>query len=112
MKGNIITVLAALTCAAFFACHTTARAQDANSIVQSGRAFHPNEITIAHGTTLSFYNQDDFIHQIYVDSPNFDYDSEEQEPGAPPMHITFPKPGTYFIRCHIHPKMLLTVHVK
>jgi plastocyanin len=84
---------------------------DASTIVQNGRAFHPNEITIAAGTTLDFNNKDEFIHQIYVDSQNFDYDSAEQPPGVV-FHITFPDPGTYAIRCHIHPKMLLTVHVK
>jgi plastocyanin len=84
----------------------------ADTIVQSERAFHPAEITIAHGATLDFSNQDEFIHQIYVDSPNFSYDSEEQEPGAAPMHIAFPTAGTFAVRCHIHPKMLLTVHVK
>jgi plastocyanin len=82
-----------------------------NTIVQNGRAFHPNDITLPAGSTLNFSNQDEFIHQIYVDSQNFDYDSEEQQPGVV-FHITFPNAGTYAVRCHIHPKMLLTVHVK
>jgi plastocyanin len=97
--------------AIFAACETKVVGEDANTIVQNGRAFHPNEITIAAGTTLDFSNQDEFIHQIYVDSKDFDYDSEEQKPGVV-FHITFPASGTYAIRCHIHPKMLLTVHVK
>jgi plastocyanin len=105
-------LVAALSIAAVAIVTTVAAyAGSANTIVQSGRAFHPNEITIVHGTTLDFVNQDEFIHQIYVDSPNFSYDSEEQEPGAAPMHITFPAAGTFSVRCHIHPKMLLTVHV-
>jgi plastocyanin len=90
---------------------TPVSAQDANTIVQNKRAFHPDEITIAAGTTLNFSNQDEFIHQIYVDTTDFDYDSAEQPPGVV-FHITFPDPGTYSVRCHIHPKMLLTVHVK
>jgi plastocyanin len=90
----------------------SASAEDAtNTIVQNGRAFHPAEITIPAGSTLDFSNQDEFIHQIYVDTKDFDYDSAEQSPGVV-FHITFPDPGTYFVRCHIHPKMLLTVHVK
>lgn len=88
-----------------------ALADDANTIVQNGRAFHPLEIAIDRGTTLNFSNQDEFIHQIYVDSPGFAYDSAEQPPGET-LHITFPNTGTFPIRCHIHPKMLLTVHVK
>ena len=88
-----------------------ALADNANTIVQNGRAFHPGEITITHGTTLDFSNQDDFIHQIYVDADGFKYDSEEQQPGQT-FHISFPAAGTFPVKCHIHPKMLLTVHVK
>jgi len=101
-----------LAIAAITICSGSALADGANTIVQSGRAFHPGEITIVHGTALDFSNQDEFIHQIYVDVAGFAYDSEEQEPGAAPMHIIFPTAGTFSVRCHIHPKMLLTVHVK
>jgi plastocyanin len=86
-------------------------ADDAHTIVQNGRAFHPSDITLVHGETLSFSNQDEFIHQIYVDVPGFNYDSEEQPPGET-LTIHFPDAGTFPVRCHIHPKMLLTVHVK
>jgi plastocyanin len=82
-----------------------------HTIVQDGRAFHPVDVTINHGETLDFSNQDEFIHQIYVDSPGFQYDSAEQPPGET-LHISFPDAGTFPVRCHIHPKMLLTVHVK
>jgi len=106
MAGLSIAVVATITYVA------AAFGDDANTVVQQGRAFHPSEITVEHGATLNFVNQDEFIHQIYVDSPNFNYDSEEQEPGAAPMHIAFPAAGTFSVRCHIHPKMLLVVHVK
>jgi plastocyanin len=96
---------------AALALATAARADDANTIVQNGRAFHPVDIAINHGETLSFSNQDEFIHQIYVDSPGFKYDSAEQPPGET-LQIAFPDAGTFPVRCHIHPKMLLTVHVK
>jgi plastocyanin len=99
-----------LAAAAVLAC-AVAVADDANTIVQNGRAFHPTEVTINSGTTLNFSNQDEFIHQIYVDVDGFGYDSAEQSPGQV-FHITFPNRGTFPVRCHIHPKMLLTVHVK
>ena len=86
-------------------------ADDAHTIVQNGRAFHPGDITVNRGETLDFSNQDEFIHQIYVDSPGFKYDSAAQPPGET-FHIRFPDAGTFPVRCHIHPKMLLTVHVK
>jgi len=102
---------ALLIAVAIPALAAAALADDALTIVQNGRAFHPNEITIDHGQTLSFSNQDEFIHQIYVDSEGFKYDSAEQPPGET-LTIDFPDPGTFPVRCHIHPKMLLTVHVK
>jgi plastocyanin len=98
------TAVTVLVCAA-------ALADDANTIVQTGRAFRPLDVAINHGTTLNFSNQDEFIHQIYVDTPGFNYDSAEQNPGQV-FHIAFPAAGTFAVRCHIHPKMLLTVHVK
>lgn len=97
--------------ALLFAGTVPAFGDEANMIVQNGRRFHPDEITITAGTALNFSNQDEFIHQIYVDTKDFDYDSEEQVPGVV-LHVTFPHPGNYAVRCHIHPKMLLTVHVK
>jgi plastocyanin len=105
--------IAALSIAAvaLISCMAAALADDANTIVQVDRAFRPTEITITHGTTLDLANRDQFIHQIYVDTPGFNYDSEEQQPGQT-FHITFPAVGTFQVRCHIHPKMLLTVHVK
>jgi plastocyanin len=98
--------------AAFFAASLAAAAQAAtHTIVQIDRSFRPSEITIAVGDSLLFSNQDEFIHQIYVDYPNFDYDSAEQPPGET-LTIHFPDAGTFPVRCHIHPKMLLTVHVR
>jgi plastocyanin len=81
------------------------------TIVQKGRQFRPAEITIAKGDSLTVTNDDDFIHQIYVAGPGFSFDSDEREPG---QNITqaFTASGTFEVRCHIHPKMKLVVHVK
>jgi len=81
------------------------------TIVQNDRSFKPPEVTIAAGDSLAFSNQDEFIHQIYVDSDQIAYDSAEQPPGQV-ITIAFPKSGDFPVRCHIHPKMLLIVHVK
>jgi plastocyanin len=86
-------------------------ADEAHTIVQKGRAFHPGEVSINHGESLTFTNNDDFIHQIYVQSPNFSFDSDERNPGQD-ITETFTTPGTFEVRCHIHPKMRLVVHVK
>lgn len=88
-----------------------AAADDNHIIVQSGRAFHPGEVTINRGDTLTFENHDDFIHQIYVAASDFSFDSEEHAPGTS-LNETFTASGTFEVHCHIHPKMLLLVHVK
>ena len=80
-------------------------------IVQIGRAFDPLEVTINHGDTLTFANRDEFIHQIFVKSDAMTFDSDEQSPGQD-VQLKFPASGTFQVRCHIHPKMMLTVHVK
>jgi plastocyanin len=79
-------------------------------IVQHGRAFNAATVTIAAGDTLEFNNEDDFIHQIYVQSPSFNFDSEEQPPGQL-ITLRFLVKGSFEVRCHIHPKMLLKVDV-
>jgi plastocyanin len=86
-------------------------AATAHPIAQKNRSFSVANITIAAGDRLAFSNEDEFLHQIYVDSPQMDVDSAEQHPGET-ITVAFPKPGTFPVRCHIHPKMLLVVTVK
>jgi plastocyanin len=65
-------------------------------------------LTIARDETVTFTNEDSFIHQIYVDGL---FDSEEKSPGEN-LNETFPRAGTFRVRCHIHPTMRMTVTVK
>ena len=87
-----------------------ALAAQSHRIVQRGRAFTVAEVSIAAGDTLEFSNDDDFIHQIYIQSPQLSLDSPEQEPGQV-ITVKFPVAGHFEVRCHIHPKMLLRVDV-
>jgi plastocyanin len=81
---------------------------DAHTVVQQGRAFRPGEVTINRGEALTFTNNDVFIHQVYVVGL---FDSDERAPGQN-LTESFPDSGTFEVRCHIHPKMKLVVHVK
>src|ERR1051326_4223591 len=83
-------------------------ADAARTVTQKGRAFRPGEVIINRGETLTFTNEDSFIHQIYVDGL---FDSEEKAPGEN-LNETFPAAGTFQVRCHIHPTMRMMVHVK
>jgi plastocyanin len=78
-----------------------------HTIIQKGRRFHPAAITIRKGETLTFTNNDEFIHQIYSTDL---FDSDERHPGQT-LDEAFSRPGTFEVRCHIHPKMKLVVHV-
>ena len=100
MKKTLIAFLVLAPMAAF--------ADDAHTVVQQGRTFRPGEITINKGEALTFTNKDEFIHQIYVQGL---FDTDEKAPGQN-ITETFSEAGTFEVRCHIHPKMKLIVHVK
>jgi plastocyanin len=99
MKHYIIAALLLVPVAVF--------ADDVHTIIQKGRRFSVAEVTIHKGDTLTFTNNDEFIHQIYSDSL---FDSDERAPGQN-QDETFGKAGTFEVHCHIHPKMKLIVHV-
>ncbi|HEX2940071.1 MAG TPA: hypothetical protein VHO91_03425 [Rhodopila sp.] len=80
------------------------------AVTQKGRKFSASDIQILRGDTIRFNNEDKFVHQIYVESPNFTYESDEQPPGNN-IDVIFTKSGLFEVRCHIHPKMLLRVDV-
>lgn len=80
-------------------------------IAQKDRAFAVKSIEIAHGDTIEFTNEDDFLHQIYVKSGRMNFDSDEQSPGET-ISVRFSESGTFDVRCHIHPTMLLVVTVR
>ena len=77
------------------------------TIIQKGRRFNPPEVTIRSGESLTFTNNDEFIHQIYSTGL---FDSDERTPGQT-LTEAFGRTGTFEVRCHIHPKMKLIVHV-
>ena len=78
---------------------------------QRGRAFSLAEIAIRAGDTVQFANADPYLHQIFVNSPTFSFDSDEQGPGET-IDVKFPVAGTFEVRCHIHPTMRLSVTVR
>jgi len=81
------------------------------NISQKGRAFMPASVEINKGETLVIRNDDEYIHQVYVTSPSFNFDSGEENVGQT-VPITFPVLGTFQVLCAIHPKMRLDVVVK
>ena len=86
-------------------------AADSSTIIQQHRAFSTDRITVSQGATVQFSNEDDFAHEVFVESPDFTFESDEQEPGEK-LGITFTKRGHFTVHCHIHPKMHLDVDVQ
>jgi plastocyanin len=79
-------------------------------VSQKGRKFLPDSVSIRVGDMVRIRNDDEFLHHIYVTSPDFNFDSEEEPPGNS-VDIKFTKAGDFNVLCRIHPKMKLAVHV-
>jgi len=81
------------------------------TVAQRSRAFAVPSVQVARGDTVRFVNDDAFIHQVFVESPGFKYESDEQEPGRA-VDVRFTQAGTFTVRCHIHPKMTMQVEAR
>lgn len=82
------------------------------TVSQKDRVFHPGTLSIAAGDTVRIVNDDgELLHHAYVKTPQFSFDSGEQEPGSK-TDVVFSVPGTFTVLCAIHPKMRLVVTVK
>ncbi len=82
-----------------------------HEVAQADRKFQESAITIARGDVVRFTNEDPYIHQIYVNAHNFDFESGMQPPQQV-IEVRFGSPGIYQVMCHIHPTMHLTVTVE
>ncbi len=81
------------------------------SVSQRDRAFTVSSVVVPLGGILRLENDDEFVHQIYINEPTMTYESDEQEPGQT-IDVHFARAGTFEVRCHIHPRMVLQVTVK
>ena len=112
MRRRLSALIFAVAAGSLCLAASPSLAQPKYVVSQKGRQFHPNELTIKQGDTIQIVNDDgDLRHHAYVHSESFNFDSGDQEPGSK-TNITFPVRGDFNVRCAIHPKMLLVVHVK
>jgi plastocyanin len=102
---------AALSCGVGGSLIAVALAADIHQISQKNRAFSLNSLSLVAGDVVQFSNDDDFIHQIYVQSDVFNVDTAESSPGDV-ITVPFTVTGTFEVHCHIHPKMRLVVTVQ
>jgi plastocyanin len=80
----------------------------ATIVSQKGRTFRPAEINIPRGETVTFTNEDSYIHQVYASGL---FESDEKAPGEN-VNQVFTAAGTFQVRCRIHPTMKLTIRVR
>lgn len=81
------------------------------TVSQIGKAFSVATLHIHRGDTVRFTNDDRFDHQIYIESPSFNFESAEQPPGTS-KDVHFTTAGTFDVQCQIHPRMHLDVVVE
>jgi plastocyanin len=81
-----------------------------HKIDQKDRSFSQTEVTVKPGDTVTFHNSDDVTHNVFSMTTGMEFEIRRQTPGASST-VPFPKEGTSEVRCSIHPKMKLIVHV-
>lgn len=82
-----------------------------HQVSQRTKVFDPREITVKAGDTVTFLNDDDVSHNVFSRSEGARFNLKFQRPGEDKSQV-FETPGTAVVRCAIHPKMKLTVHVE
>ncbi|MGI4976714.1 MAG: hypothetical protein ACRYG6_07205 [Janthinobacterium lividum] len=88
------------------------RAARTVEVSQKDRMFQPGALVLERGDLVEMVNDDGpLLHHAYVSTPEFSFDSGEQLPGNR-TEIRFTVPGTFTVRCAIHPKMHLYVTVR
>lgn len=81
-------------------------------VSQKNRMFQPGVLVLERGDLVEIVNDDGpLLHHAYVATPEFSFDSGEQLPGNH-TEVRFTVPGTFTVRCAIHPKMHLYVTVQ
>jgi plastocyanin len=108
---NLINAFAAtmLFGATFLASSSSAKAQDANTIVMKNFDFSPMVMTVKAGATVTWKNLDGEPHTVV--SPGGVFRSHALDQGDA-FTFKFDKPGTYKYICSIHPKMRAEIVVQ
>ena len=92
------------------AAHVAVHAADFE-VQQKNKQFSQKSLAVKVGDSISFKNEDPFVHNIFSlsDTKTFDLGTYPQ---GQAKKVTFDKPGTVEVECAIHPDMKMTVEVK
>jgi plastocyanin len=89
---------------------TAAADKPAAQIAQKGRKFVPDLVAITVGQSVSFPNQDTFLHNVFSQSSARKFDLGSFKKGDE-KDKSFPNPGVIDVYCNIHPEMAATILV-
>jgi len=78
---------------------------------QRNKTFQPDELRAKVKDRPVFLNDNDFAHNVYSESPGFEFSIPMQQPGESDA-VSLEKPGEFTVECVIHPRMKLTVIVE
>jgi plastocyanin len=79
-------------------------------VTQHDRKFVPDLLAITAGETVSFPNDDPFLHNVFSQSPARKFDLGSFKRGDS-KEKPFPDPGVVDVYCNIHPEMAATILV-
>jgi len=94
-----------------FAALTVVFAEETHVVKQEDRSFSQTEITVKPGDKLVFTNSDAVTHNVFSKSEANAFDIRVQKPGEASV-VEFKQEGDTEVRCAIHPRMKIIVHVK
>jgi plastocyanin len=80
------------------------------TIAQSDERFAPHVVAVLQGATVDFPNEDDVYHNVFSLSSAKTFDLGRYPRGTS-RSVTFQKPGTVQVFCHIHSDMSAVVLV-
>ena len=98
-----------LACIAILGCAAPAFGAD-HAVSQSGKAFSVATLKAKVGDTISFRNEDPFVHNIFSLSDVQSFDLGTFAKGES-RQVKLDKPGKIEVECAVHPEMRLVVEV-
>ena len=102
--------LAAIILAAQVALYAAPALAEEVTVGQAGKMFTPDALQIKVGDSVKFNNDDTVTHAVMVAGPMPSNLGPIKAGEA--KEVTFDQPGTYEVKCAIHPKMKLTITVQ
>lgn len=77
---------------------------------QAGKVFNPDNLQLKVGDSVKFNNDDKVTHAVLIKGPA-ESNLGQISPGEA-KSASFDAPGTYDVKCAIHPKMKMTITVE